>query len=56
MSWIMEVKIEESWRPVSMTHTNEVYRYATQAEAENMLRICYPEQLRLGEARVREEG
>lgn len=44
------------WRVVRASHTQEIYRYETEEEALRMLRTNFPDQLRCGEARAREEG
>jgi hypothetical protein len=42
MPWIMQIKIEDEWRSISQLG-KPPYRYETEAEAERMLRICYPD-------------
>lgn len=57
--WIMEVLVKGEWRAVRPTG-GDPYKYETKEEAEDMLRMCYPDQvreIRLGgdpEVRVRE--
>lgn len=45
MAWVMELKIKETWVPISM-HKHPPYEYDTAKEALSMLRICYPDQVR----------
>jgi len=47
--WVMEVKIgdkEKRWIPVAPASGGKPYEYATRQQAEHMLHICYPDQLR----------
>jgi len=59
MPWIMEVLTDGEWKAVHPSG-GEPYTYKTKEEAANMLRTCYPEQVRdwrLGgepRARIRE--
>jgi hypothetical protein len=45
MKWIMEIKVGGSWVPISMKD-KPPYAYKTREEADHMLRICYPDQVR----------
>ncbi len=45
MAWVMELKIYGKWTPISMQN-KPPYEYDTAKEALNMLRICYPDQVR----------
>lgn len=45
MPWIMEVKTRGVWLAVHPS-SGKRYEYATEGEARDMLRICYPDQLR----------
>jgi hypothetical protein len=47
MSWAMQIHIENrGWFDVTPTLSNKPYSYDTREEAEKMLSICYPDQLR----------
>jgi len=51
--WGMQLKLDGEWTWIHPTG-GEPYRYDTKEEAEDMLRICYPDEHRLGgEAIVR---
>jgi len=49
MSWIMELKIKDKWRPIHATG-QPPYKYDTKIEAVEMANLCYPDQIR--EARL----
>ena len=44
--WVMEIKVNGQWIAVKASHATEPYIYATQAEAQHMLEMCYPDQCR----------
>lgn len=60
--WVMELRIDGAWKPIQGVDMRYPYYFKTKAEAERMLRICYPDQVRdarLGFdsiVRVREES
>lgn len=49
----MQVKINGVFKSIKASHSDTPYRYETIKEAENMLRMCYPDQHRIcGETRI----
>ena len=42
----MQLLTEDGWQDVKGSMSHHPYEFDTQLEAEHMLHICYPEQLR----------